>query len=75
MGVAWRGVTGLQAHGERAYHRSAVWRIRRVKSCDYLAVWRCRWTSLRRMLLYSSSGRALTDVAILGLARRALHTS
>ena len=75
MGGAWRGVTGLQAHGERAYHRSAVWRIRRAKSCNYLAMSRGRETLLRRRLLHSSSSRILTDAGGLGPGRRAIHQS
>ena len=38
MGGAWRGVTGLQAHGEIIYHTRAVSRSQLVKSCDYLAM-------------------------------------
>ena len=75
MGVAWRGVTGLQAHGEIIYHRSAVSRSQLAQSCRNLAVWRCRWTSLHRRLLYRSSGRALTDAGVLGPGRRAIHRS
>ena len=75
MGVAWRGVTGLQASGEIIYHRSAVSRSQLAQSCRNLAVWRCRWTSLHRRLLYRSSGRALTDAGVLGSGRRAIHRS
>ena len=75
MGVAWRGVTGLQAHGERAYHRSVVLRSQLAQSCRNLAVWRCRWTLPHHRLLYSSSGRAITHIAILGPGRRAIHQS
>lgn len=38
MGVVWRGVTGLQASGERAYHTSAVLRSQLGKSWDHLAM-------------------------------------
>ena len=75
MGVAWRGVTGLQAHGESIHNTRAAWRPQRAKSCNYLAVWRCRWTLPHRRLLYSSSGRALTHIAILGPGRRAIYQS
>ena len=75
MGGAWRGVTGLQAHGEIIYHTRAVSRSQLGKSWDHLAMWRCRWTSLHRRLLYRSSGRALTDAGVLGPGRRAIHRS